>query len=117
MTLSAWPELHWQRNSDGLFYAPAGQIEKIADKRGLVEVPQLAQEHWAKVQAVLTAVSDLRLWEHEHQLSHRRLAVLAGMREVQYYSDYINGLFDSDLGPIGERYRQPITIEQIKRII
>jgi hypothetical protein len=112
-----WPELSWVRSGETGFFGQTADLEEIAEKRATVEVPALAHEHLKKVNGILEAIASLRTWEHQNGLSHYRLDVLQDLSVYDFCLRHVEGEFFENLGPVGERYRQPVNLDAIKRII
>lgn len=113
--LRDWPEVKWQRGSDGLFFVPSGEVERIGEEASVVEIPELAKEHLNRAKELLKAVADFRLWEHENLLTHPRLQVLAEIRDYDFYLAHVDGMFAANYGP-GNKYLQNVDTKQITRI-
>ena len=115
--LRDWPELSWVRSGETGFFVQTADLEEIAEKRSTVEVPALAHEHLNRVNGILEDIADLREWEHQNKLTHYRLDVLQSFSVYDFCLRHAEGEFSDNLGPVGERYRQPVSLDAIKRII
>ena len=113
--LRDWPEVKWQRGSDGLFFVPSGEVERIGEEASVVEIPELAKEHLARAKKLLKEISDFRIWELEHDLTHPRLQVLAEIRDYDFYLAHVDGMFAANYGP-GNKYLQNVDTKQITKI-
>ena len=112
-----WPELSWVRSGETGFFVQTADLEEIAEKRSTVEVPALAHEHLSKINGILEAIASLRTWEHQNGLTHYRLDVLQSFSVYDFCLRHAEGEFSDNLGPVGERYRQPVNLDAIKLII
>lgn len=67
--VKAFPEIVWCYNPDnGDVSVSQSNIDKVIEQRSTVDVPQLAQDHWDKLQSIIAEIRDLRAWEQENNI-------------------------------------------------
>ncbi len=97
-----WPEVKWSRESDGLFYVTQDEIDRIAEARATLPVPEVLQEQWARLNNVLEELRQLRQWETDNNLTHPELRAICSMSERTFYDNALS----ARLSAVAERYRQ-----------
>lgn len=97
-----WPEVEWERGSDGLFYVADEEIDRVASERATLPVPEVLQEHWTRLNNVLEELRQLRQWETDNNLTHPELRAISSMTESKFY----DGALSARLSGFVERYRQ-----------
>lgn len=55
--------------AEGTVNCSQDNIDKIVAQRSTVDVPQLAQDHWDKLQSIIAEIRDLRAWEQENNIT------------------------------------------------
>lgn len=94
--VSTYPELRWQRNSDGKFFVPElnDQVERIALDRATQELPALAGEHRRLILQVFSAVEQLRGFEYDNKIEHKKLLELRLLLEHNgFFQTWVCGGF------------------------
>lgn len=97
-----WPEVVWERGSDGLFFVADDEIDRIAKERSTLPVPEVLQEQWQRLNNVLKELRELREWETNNGLTHPELRYVESMSERTFYDNALS----SRLSAVVERYRQ-----------
>ena len=97
-----WPEVKWERGSDGLFFVADDEIDRVAEARATLPVPSELQEQWQRLNNVLKELRELREWETNNGLTHPELRYVESMTEYKFY----DGVLSSRLSAVVERYRQ-----------
>ena len=82
ITLAQWPEAVWKYNADTQsFYID--DFFDIVDTRSTFDTPAEAQEHYALIQAALSAVKRLREWEQRQDAKTMPLLALVRLTPEQ----------------------------------
>ncbi len=97
-----WPEVKWERGSDELFYVAEEEIDRVAEVRATLPVPEVLQEQWTRLNNVLKELRELRRWESDNKLTHPELRTISSMTESKFY----DGALSARLSSFVERYRQ-----------
>lgn len=97
-----WPEVKWERGSDGLFFVADDEIDRVAEARATLPVPEVLQEQWARLNNVLNELRQVRQWEANNNLTHPELRTISSMTESKFY----DGALSARLSGFVERYRQ-----------
>jgi hypothetical protein len=100
--VSDWPEVKWERGSDELFYVAEEEIDRVAEVRATLPVPEVLQEQWTRLNNVLKELRELRRWESDNKLTHPELRTISSMTESKFY----DGALSARLSGFVERYRQ-----------
>ena len=97
-----WPEVKWERGSDGLFFVADDEIDRVAEARATLPVPEVLQEQWQRLNNVLKELRELREWETNNGLTHPELRTISSMTECKFYDCALS----ARLSGVAERYRQ-----------
>ena len=84
------------------FFVADDEIDRVAEARATLPVPEVLQEQWARLNNVLNELRQVRQWEANNNLTHPELRTISSMTESKFY----DGALSARLSGFVERYRQ-----------
>lgn len=93
------PQLKWQLDEKVKLPVPTASIDNVADKMAMHDVPTQAACHWGKLQKVVEAYKDLRLFEDSNKIARKPLQWLFRQTQDTFASQWVSKGFEQSEAP------------------